>query len=114
MSQDTPLGLSDVGLGGLGERNDWLKRQVEGFSKAAKAKGGVGTNKHDETAQEFAEKQVQVEGEIFDRLFDIHQDRSERAQNTDERKKAPIADGPEEWASHPDQYDWPGIDTPRR
>jgi len=114
MARDETMDLSDIGLGELGERNDFYENQLEGLNKAARARGGVGANKEDEQAREFSQKQVQIESEIFGRLMDQHDSRSERAQDTDERKKAPIAESPDIWADDPDQFDWPGIDTPER
>jgi len=111
MAQDD---LTDLGLGDLGERNDFLKNQLEGLNKAARARGGTGANKDDEQAREFSQKQVSVESEIMDRLWGIHQERSMLAQETDEERKAPIAESPDQWANSPDQFDWPGIDTPKK
>lgn len=48
----------------------------------------------------------------LDRLLDFHQDRSKMAKRVDESRKAPIADSSEQWLSAPDEYDWPGVDTP--
>lgn len=106
--------LGDAGLGKLDEMESFYKRNAEAETKAAKAKGGVGTNKLDESAREFSQKRIGVRNEIDDRLFGIHQERSMLAQETDEMRKAPVADSPQQWADNPDQYDWPGIDLPRR
>lgn len=107
--------FDDLGLSELGRRNDFLKNQIKGLNRAGRARGGApGQNKDDEMAREFSQKQVKVESEIFDRLFDIHESRSERAQAADERQKAPIAESPDVWADDPSHFDWPGIDTPRK
>lgn len=108
-----PMGLDDLTLGQLGDRNDFLKGQIEGLSKAARGTGGTGANKFDEQASDFASKQIAVESEIQDRLFDIHQERSMLAQELDEERRATKADSPEQWANDPSRYDWPGIDLPR-
>lgn len=104
--------LSDMSLSELGDRNDFLKSQVEGASKSARARGGVGANKDDDLASEFSSKQIAVEGEIHDRLSGIHESRSLHAQELDEAFSAERADSPEQWASDPSRYDYPGIDTP--
>lgn len=106
--------LGDASLGELGGLNDFYKRNAEAETQAARAKGGVGTNKLDDSARDFSSKQLAVEGEIHDRLTGIHESRSERSQALDESFSATRADSPEQWASAPDRYDWPGIDTPRR
>lgn len=108
------LDLDDMGLEELGNRNDFLKNQTKGLNRGARAGGSVGANKRDEQAREFSRKQVQVEGEIFERLSTRHENRSMRSQELDESFKAPIADSPDQWADDPSHFDWPGIDTPRR
>lgn len=111
MAKD-PFSVEDASLDQLGKRNDFLKNQIQGFNKAARGTGGTGANKFDKDASELSSKQIKVEGEIFDRLSGIHQSRSKRSRSLDESMKAPIADSPQQWADHPDQFDWPGIDTP--
>lgn len=108
------MDLDDLTLGQLGQRNDFLKNQLEGLNKGARAMGGTGDNKRDEQAREFSQKQLAVESEIDQRLFGIHQERSMLAQETDEQRKAPRADNPQQWADNPALFDWPGIDTPRK
>jgi hypothetical protein len=110
---DDKLDVDELGLEALGERNTFLKNQLDSMVEGAKAEGGVGATKRDEQAREFAQKQVRVEGEIFDRLSAIHEDRSMRSQELDEAFEAPIADSPDQWANDPSHFDWPGIDTPR-
>lgn len=46
------------------------------------------------------------------RLLEFHESRSERAQRVDEARKAPITNDPDEWMAAPDEYDYPGVDTP--
>jgi len=104
--------LDGLSLDQLGDVNDRLKAQVEAESKAARGTGGVGANKFDRKASEVSSRQVQVEGEILDRLTDIHQERSERARSLDLAFEAERADDPSQWASDPSRYDWPGLDTP--
>jgi hypothetical protein len=113
MARD-PFDVSGMGLSELGERNEFLEGQVSELNRGARAEGGVGSGRRDEQAREFSRKQTAVEGEIFDRLSRIHEDRSMRSQELDESLKAPIAEAPEQWASDPSQFDWPGIDTPPR
>jgi hypothetical protein len=112
MARDS-LDPTDLSLSELGSRKSFLDDQIEALNEGARAKGGIGANKRDGQAREFSQKQVRVNNEIQDRLFDIHQDRSMLSQELDEQRKAPIADSPEQWAESPDQFDWPGIDTPR-
>lgn len=111
MAQDN--GLGDMGLSALFERKNYYEQQVEAESKAARASGGTGANQFDEAAQEFSQKEIAANNEIQDRLWDIHTDRSEYAQKQDEARRAEKADTPMQWASDPNSYDWPGIDTPR-
>jgi len=106
------LNLGDKSLDELSGLNDLFTRNANQRTKAAKAKGGVGTNKLDERARESSRKQIQVEQEIRDRLFDIHQDRPALNQELDEEKRAPVLDNPSTWANNPDQFDWPGVDLP--
>lgn len=105
--------LGDASLGKLGDLNEYYTHQTEAESKAARGTGGFGANKFDDAAREFSRKQVSVQTEIEDRLFDVHESRSEKAQRVDERRKAPTTNDPEKWASAPDRWDYPGIDTPR-
>ncbi len=111
---DDPLDLDSMSLAELGERNQFYKNQLPAMTEGARASGGFGTNKRDEQAREFSRKQGQIEGEIFGRLAEVHEGRSERSQKLDEAFEAPIADSPEQWANNPDHFDWPGLDTPRR
>lgn len=111
--EEDPLDLEDKDLGELGGLNDFYKRNARAESKAAKAKGGSGANRLDESARSFSQKQIQVEAEIHDRLMAQHEDRSMRSQELDEELKAPLAESPEEWSEDPSHSDWPGIDTPR-
>jgi len=43
---------------------------------------------------------------------EVHESRSEFAQQTDEQLSAPLTNDPEQYARNPDEYDWPGVDTP--
>jgi len=104
--------LGEQSLDDLGSLNDRYKQKAQSETKAAKGAGGVGTNKFDDAARDASRKQIKVENEIFGRLSSQHESRSERAQRVDENRKAPIADSPDQWSDHPDEYDWPGIDTP--
>lgn len=42
----------------------------------------------------------------------VHQERSERARDVDEQRRAEITTNEEKWLQHPDRYDYPGVDTP--
>ncbi|MFB6197533.1 MAG: hypothetical protein ABEI52_04595, partial [Halobacteriaceae archaeon] len=42
-----------------------------------------------------------------------HQQRSDRAQRTDERKQAPVTGDADRWLSAPGQYDFPDVDSTR-
>jgi hypothetical protein len=50
-------------------------------------------------------------GEDFNRVSEVHQDRSERAQRVDERRSAKVTRDPIQWANNPGQFDFPGVDT---
>lgn len=112
---DNPLDmdLEDAGLEKLSGLSDFYKRNAKAETKAAKMKGGVGTNKLDESAREFSQKRIQIDNEIFGRLADVHESRSEYAQKQDEARQAEIADSPMQWKNDPNSYDWPGLDTKR-
>jgi len=113
MAQENELNIPEMSLPELQEMNEFYETQLEGLNKGARAKGGTGANKRDEQAREFSQKQVKLEGAIFDRLSGVHEDRSKKARIADESKRAEIADSPTQWKNDPDNYDWPGIDTPR-
>jgi len=42
----------------------------------------------------------------------VHNARSEDAKRQDERLSAPLTNNPQTYANAPDEYDWPGVDTP--
>ena len=42
----------------------------------------------------------------------VHNRRPEDAQRQDERLSAPLTNDPKKYARNPDEYDWPGIDSP--
>lgn len=46
--------------------------------------------------------------------FEQHQERSARAQDVDNQRRATVTTNFELWSDHPDRYDFPGIDTPSR
>jgi len=51
-------------------------------------------------------------GRDFERLQDIHEGRSNRAQRVDERRQASqVTRDPFVWAQNPSTYDYPGVDT---
>lgn len=110
------MDLDDVGLGNLESFRERFERNadqaVEG-DRAARGMGAEPGSQMDNFAREQRQKQTAVSMEINDRLFDIHNSRSETAQIADESKDAEIADSPVQWANDPNEYDWPGIDTKR-
>jgi hypothetical protein len=58
-------------------------------------------------------KKGKVSFGAFDPKVDkIQRSRSERARMLDSQRKAKIAKSPEQWASAPNRYDLPGVDTP--
>jgi len=48
------------------------------------------------------------------KAFDQHQDRSERAKDVDNQRRATLTTEFELWSENPGRYDFPGIDTPSR
>jgi len=50
-------------------------------------------------------------GRDYERLEEVHSERSERAQRVDERRSATVTPDPLTWAQNPAQYDYVGIDT---
>lgn len=109
---DDWLDLGDASLSELDTLDDRYSSKVQSENKAARGTGGFGTNKFDDAARDASRKQMAVKDEQFDRLADIHESRSDRAQALDESLDAERADSAEQWANNPDQYDWPGLDTP--
>lgn len=109
----------DLGAKGLGELEglrNLYERNADQARDANRADKGFGSNEGsimDDLSKESRKKQTAVSMEIDDRLFDIHESRSETAQIADESKDAEIADSPMQWANNPNEYDWPGIDTKR-
>lgn len=110
---DLPVDLATADLGELHGLNQFYRRNAEEETKAAKRKGGPGTNRVDDSARDFSRKQVAVNSEIQDRLLEVHNSRSKRAQAMDESLRAERADDPVTWSQNPARWDWPGIDTPR-
>jgi hypothetical protein len=45
-------------------------------------------------------------------LQEFHQNRSERARDVDNQRRAEITTNEEKWLENPDRFDFPGIDTP--
>jgi len=45
-------------------------------------------------------------------LREFHQNRSERARDVDNQRRAKITTNEEKWLENPDRFDFPGIDTP--
>jgi len=86
----------------LGDDFDQFKESADQFSTFRKEPGG-GRN-------------VAVPSDIEDDLppdpAEVHQERSAEARQTDERLEAPLTDDPLEYAKNPDEFDWPGVDTP--
>jgi hypothetical protein len=114
MPSENVLDVDQMNLEELWNMNQFYKRQTDAETKAAKAKGGAGTNKLDESAREFSKKQLTVNREIDQRLMGIHQERNDYARKQDNSRKAQKASTPMQWANFPDRFDWPGIDTPKR
>lgn len=106
-------------LGGLGSKSlselvglrDFYNRNWKEANRAARAKGGAGTNRLDEQAREFASKQRSVVNEIFSRLTSIHLGRSKKARIADESKQAEVTYDPRKWVRNKSRYDYPGVDT---
>jgi len=57
------------------------------------------------------EGRLRGSGKDFERLEEVHEQRSERAQRVDERRSAKATRDPVQWANNPGKYDFPGIDT---
>jgi len=56
-------------------------------------------------------QRLRGKGDDFDRLQDVHDERSKRARRVDERRQAKVTRDPIQWVNNPSQYDFPGIDT---
>lgn len=111
MAKEDGLNLKDATVGQLGKLRDTFKRNANAETKAAKAKGGVGTNKLDDSAREFTSKLLSVQRELNDRLLDVFKERSLRSRTADRARQATKTMDPRKWIKHPAKYDYPGIDT---
>lgn len=60
---------------------------------------------------EFGSSGPELSSSKREKAEDIMESRSKRAQNTDKRNAAPIAESFEEWKKDPSETDLPGIDT---
>lgn len=100
-------------LSELGGLKDLFARNTNQAVAADRAEGGS-PGMMDDFAREQADKLHATQSELLGRLDDIHESRSERSQALDESLEAPVPDDPQVWADDPSQWDWPGIDTPRR
>lgn len=93
---------------------DMYGRNWESENRVARARGGVGHDTpSDEQARAYSRKHMAAEGEILDRLEDVHNSRSVRAQEQDERLRARKTTDPITWVQDPAHWDYPGLDTPR-
>lgn len=59
------------------------------------------------------EGQLQGSGEDYDRLQDVHEERSDRARTLDGKKQAPVTRDPYQWVNAPSRWDFIGIDDVR-
>jgi hypothetical protein len=48
------------------------------------------------------------------RLQRVHAHRSSRAKKIDESLRAPLAKSDDEWLAHPNRFDVPDVDTPKK
>jgi len=124
---------ASIGVGGVRSDTDEQRntgrrsRQAERASaervKSAKAPAILDD---DTDAREFLQEEMAFGNDPFDvsvkgrreatgrdveLVEERHQQRSERAQFVDETEAAPASSNPLEWSAHPDQYDFPGVDT---
>jgi hypothetical protein len=65
---------------------------------------------NDETIQ--AEENIGVQSRDYARARKHHQERSARARDVDNQRKAEVTGEYEEWREDPSRHDFPGIDTP--
>jgi hypothetical protein len=59
-----------------------------------------------------AEENVSLKRERYAAASTVHRSRSPRARRVDDRRKAPITTDLDQWASNPNRWDYPGVDTP--
>jgi len=106
---------SDVGQGDAPERTTVGEFEVPANEQGEPVFGEqtfIGAREGPDGMPVITPSATKGRGQTTATLIDIHENqRSEREQEADERYNAPIADTPEQWARHPDQYDWPGVDT---
>jgi hypothetical protein len=86
-SENKPVISPGEGLDKLG---DFVEDEI-GFGREA---GGVEFDRRDRIA-----------------ASELHDERSRKAQRVDERRGAPVTSNLDKWASNPDEYDYPGVDT---
>lgn len=77
---------------------------------------GEGLDKLGDFVEEQVGFQQEAGGVTFDRrdriaASEIHDERSPKAQRVDERRGAPVTTDLDKWASNPDEFDYPGVDT---
>lgn len=59
-----------------------------------------------------AEENIGIGARNYAKAQTLHQNRSERARDVDNQRKAEIASDYDQWAESPNSYDYPGVDTP--
>jgi len=64
----------------------------------------------DETIE--AQERMQIDAREYARARNFQQDRSREAKRVDNNRKAPVTDEITTWKANPDEWDYPGIDTP--
>lgn len=107
-------GLEDdasVGLDGtdptIEQKTSLPSSKQDQFRKTAQ---GVGTQLRGPNQNGFLVDESRVNDVPDPR--EVHESRSEEAQRQDERLSAPLTNDPEQYANAPDEYDWPGVDSP--
>jgi hypothetical protein len=92
-------GAGELALLTREEKTDISRQQQSGTTEKSERKG-VGDFMVNRSQQKEA--------------FEQHQERSPRAKDVDEQRRATVTTDFETWSDNPDRFDYPGIDTPKR
>jgi NAD-dependent DNA ligase len=92
-----------------------IKREVGGATASARNKAKMSNTQAPQSLRMTDVGDFRVDLENQDKVRSTHNARSQRsdkARRVDERNRAPITTDVEKWRESPDEFDFPGVDTP--
>lgn len=111
---ESPLEEDDIEIGSSGSHGVSIEpsgylgdEKFEAFTEQARESEALGYNRMDKTNYLKRDEALDTP-----RPFAVHTDRSTEAAQQDTRRKARVTTDPEKYASDPDSYDYPFVDTP--